>query len=133
MSRLLCPTLVLLAALLALAASQGFYPQRYGKRPDARQLTLRSGFYANRYGRSSPLPQGLPEVKVRSSRFVGGSRYGKRSSNPDTNIQATLANSAEGEDTDLPTTLVVGDSVVCLMVEVPDIYRCLRSVFVQWD
>lgn len=39
MSRMVCPTLVLLAALLALAASQGFYPQRYGKRPDPRQLT----------------------------------------------------------------------------------------------
>ncbi|KAG0720452.1 hypothetical protein GWK47_048485 [Chionoecetes opilio] len=50
----------------------------YGKRApndNNRQITERSNFYSNRYGRS----QGTPEIKVRSSRFVGGSRYGKRS------------------------------------------------------
>ncbi|KAG7175214.1 putative ryamide-like [Homarus americanus] len=104
MSRTICPTLVMLAALLALTAAQGFYTQRYGKRSDTGEVTVRSGFYANRNGRSSP-SQGLPEIKIRSSRFIGGSRYGKRSG---------PAPAAEPEFT--PVMNGEGEAFVCLFV-----------------
>ncbi|XP_042210488.1 uncharacterized protein LOC121858253 isoform X1 [Homarus americanus] len=125
MSRTICPTLVMLAALLALTAAQGFYTQRYGKRSDTGEVTVRSGFYANRNGRSSP-SQGLPEIKIRSSRFIGGSRYGKRSGPaPAAEPEFTPVMNGEADDSDMPATLLVGDSVICLLVDVPDIYRCV--------
>ncbi|XP_071538114.1 uncharacterized protein [Panulirus ornatus] len=121
-----CPTLLLLTALIALSAAQGFYSQRYGKRgDDNREVTVRSGFYANRYGRSSP-SQGLPEIKIRSAHFIGGSRYGKRSDNP-SQPEYPVAVTSEGDDADVPAPLLLGDSVVCLLVDVPDIYRCVRK------
>ena len=82
----------------------------------------RSGFYANRYGRS----QGIPEIKVRSSRFVGGSRYGKRSSVPSLAEVPLPVVAPESEEGEVGASLLLGDSVVCLLVDVPDIYRCLK-------
>ncbi|XP_045624774.1 uncharacterized protein [Procambarus clarkii] len=125
MTRGACPTLVLLAALLTLAASQGFYSQRYGKRSDTREVAVRSGLYVNRNGRST-LPQGLPEIKIRSSRFIGGSRYGKRSGSPPES-EFSSAITPEADDTDMTATLLLGDSVLCFLVDVPDIYRCLKK------
>ncbi|XP_050714689.1 uncharacterized protein LOC126997562 [Eriocheir sinensis] len=123
MPRTLSPALVLLAALVAVTAAQGFYSQRYGKRgADTRQVTERSGFYANRYGRS----QGVPEIKVRSSRFVGGSRYGKRSGVPALS-EVPVPVGVESEEGELGAPLLVGESVVCLLVDVPDLYRCLKK------
>ncbi|KAK7077804.1 hypothetical protein SK128_001600, partial [Halocaridina rubra] len=86
----------------------------------------RSGFYANRYGRSSPpQDQDLPEIKIRSSRFIGGSRYGKRSGPLVPDVSSLIASTSEDE-VETPAALLVGDSVVCLLIEVPDIYKCLK-------
>ncbi|KAK8744726.1 hypothetical protein OTU49_000585, partial [Cherax quadricarinatus] len=125
MSRALCPALVILAALLALVASQGFYSQRYGKRGETREMAVRSVRYANQNARSN-LPQGLPEIKIRSSRFIGGSRYGKRSGSP-SEPELPSVMTPEGEDTEVAATLLLGDSILCFLVDVPDIYRCLRK------
>ncbi|XP_037782931.1 uncharacterized protein LOC119579264 isoform X1 [Penaeus monodon] len=122
MSRFLCHMTLLLLVAVALTAAQGFYSQRYGKRGDSnREITVRSGFYANRYGRSPP--HDLPEIKVRSSRFIGGSRYGKRSGPADVAPIMT----SEAEEAEMPATFLVGESVVCLLIDVPDIYRCIRK------
>ncbi|XP_066975398.1 uncharacterized protein [Macrobrachium rosenbergii] len=130
MNHSLIQLLTVVAAILSLTAAQGFYAQRYGKR-DQKQVAVRSGFYTNRYGRSSPPETDLPEVKIRSSRFVGGSRYGKRSETaPVVPEIASIVSAATAEDdSEVPASLLVGESTVCLLVDAPDIYKCFKKIF----
>ncbi|KAL7643752.1 UNVERIFIED_CONTAM: hypothetical protein RMT77_005758 [Armadillidium vulgare] len=98
--------------------NQGFYPTRYGKRTvgNEQQSDAASNgnhFYSNRYGRSSTR---LPVLKIRSSRFLGGSRYGKRNI-PQIPIEDSLS--------EFFSTLE-GDTFTCILVNIPDIYRCQR-------
>ncbi|XP_068200822.1 uncharacterized protein, partial [Palaemon carinicauda] len=119
--------LAVVCALLSLTAAQGFYAQRYGKRADYKHVAVRSGFYTNRYGRSSPPETELPEIKIRSSRFVGGSRYGKRADEAPVapEVASIVPAATAGE---FPTSFLVGESTICLIVDVPDIYRCLKKM-----
>ncbi|XP_076064430.1 uncharacterized protein LOC143038777 [Oratosquilla oratoria] len=128
---------LLLALLVAFAHAQGFYTGRYGKRTqDLSDITIRSGFYANRYGRSSPSTntQAPQQIKVRSSRFIGGSRYGKRNSGVslipalDSESPVIAASPVTGDDvTEVLGAFLAGDSFVCYVLEVPDVYRCFRK------
>ncbi|XP_064117833.1 uncharacterized protein LOC135223291 [Macrobrachium nipponense] len=130
MNHSLIQLLTVVAAILSLTAAQGFYAQRYGKKSDQKQVAVRSGFYTNRYGRSSPPETDLPEVKIRSSRFVGGSRYGKRSETaPVVPEIASIVSAATAEDdSEVPASLLVGESTVCFLVDVPDIYKCFKKI-----
>ncbi|CAL4073451.1 unnamed protein product, partial [Meganyctiphanes norvegica] len=106
--------------------------------------------YVSRYGRASPSEQGPPQIKIRSSRFIGGSRYGKRSgvgliqdtpSIPEDFIGGSRygKRSGVGLIQDIPSisedisgevlgsSVLVGESVICLLVEQPDLFRCLRK------
>ena len=57
---------------------------------------------------------------------MGGSRYGKRSGAPALAEVALPVVVPESEDSEIGASLLLGDSVVCLLVDMPDIYRCLK-------
>ncbi|XP_068200820.1 uncharacterized protein [Palaemon carinicauda] len=130
MNHSLLQLLAVVCALLSLTAAQGFYAQRYGKRADPKQVAVRSGFYTNRYGRSSPPETELPEIKIRSSRFVGGSRYGKRADEAPVAPEVTSIVSAATAEDDAKdsASFIVGESTMCLLVDAPDVYKCLKKV-----